>query len=177
MRTQRGGFPRPSSMWSGGVRSQRTIGSDLRDSFLDQASPGRVSHHLYSCSSTSFVAYLFSGQRSSSRLSLSPSSSLYWALVWLLPEVPGRADPQLRRAPLASARGSRRMAMAMAWLHVGVSCSPFPSFSLHAVQCWVSVCSSSKAFFVLTELPAITEGESLRGGSPQGHKAGLWVVR
>ena len=69
------------------------------------------------------------------------------------------------------------MAMAMAWLHVHVRCCPFPSFSLHAVQCWVSVCSSGKAFSGLTELPATTEGESSRGGSPQGHKAELWAVR
>ena len=69
------------------------------------------------------------------------------------------------------------MATAMAWLHVGVCCFPFPSFFPHAVQCWASVCSSSKAFSGQTELPATTEGESSRGGSAQGHKAGLWVVR
>ena len=65
----------------------------------------------------------------------------------------------------------------MAWLHVGVCCFPFPSFFPHAVQCWVSVCSSGKAVNVQTDLPATTQGESWRGGSPQGHKAGLSVVR
>ena len=40
-----------------------------------------------------------------------------------------------------------------------------------------SFLSSGKAFYGLTELPATTEGESSRGGSPQGHKAGLWAVR
>ena len=53
---------------------------------------------------------------------------------------------------------------------------PFVSFPCTLkVMCLVS--SSSDAFFGLTELPATTEGESSRGGSPQGHKAGLWVVR
>ena len=55
--------------------------------------------------------------------------------------------------------------MAMAWLHVGVCRFPFPSFFPHAVQCWVFVCSSGKAFSGQTELPATTEGESSRGGS------------
>ena len=58
------------------------------------------------------------------------------------------------------------MAMPMAWLHLCVSSSPFPSFSLHAVQCWVSVCSSGEAFSGLTELPATTEG-SRREAAPR----------
>ena len=66
------------------------------------------------------------------------------------------------------------MAMAM---RVYVRFCPF-CFFLPA-RCTVSgsVCSSCKAFFGLTELPATTEEKSSRGSSPQGHKAGLWVVR
>ena len=67
--------------------------------------------------------------------------------------------------------------MAMAWLHVGVCCFPFSFFFPYAVQCWASVFFSCKAFSGQTELPATTEGESSRGSSPQGHKAGLLVVR
>ena len=63
------------------------------------------------------------------------------------------------------------MAMAMAWLHVYVRCRPFCLYRSY------SFLSSGKAFYGLTELPATTEGESSRGGSPQGHKAGLWAVR
>ena len=43
------------------------------------------------------------------------------------------------------------------------------------VMCLVS--SSSDAFFGLTELPATTEGGVVERRFPQGHKAGLWVVR
>ena len=69
------------------------------------------------------------------------------------------------------------MAMAMALLHVHVRNCPF-CFFLPA-RCTVArfVRSSGKAFSGPTELPATTEGESSRGGSPQGHKAGLLVVR
>ena len=99
-----------------------------------------------------------------------------WALVWLLPEVPGRADPQLLWAPLASARRSRGMSMAMAWRHVHVRYCPFCFFI--SARCTVArfVRSSGEDFSGLTELPATTEEQS-RVGSPQGHKAGLWAVR
>ena len=64
--------------------------------------------------------------------------------------------------------------MAIAWLHAFGS---FPVSSPCTLKVMCLVSSSSDAFFGLTELPATTEGESSRGGSPQGHKAGLWAVR
>ena len=59
------------------------------------------------------------------------------------------------------------------------ACQVLSFFFFLLARCTVArfVRSSGKAFSGLTELPATTEGESSRGGFPQGHKAGLSVVR
>ena len=70
MRTQRGGFPRPSSMRSGGVRSP----SWDRHRPEECRTPSPVFSSYWEVSgTTSFLAYLFIGHRSSSRVSLSLS--------------------------------------------------------------------------------------------------------
>ena len=166
--TQLGEVRRPSSMWSGGFRSRSGLLPGPGIARKSVAPPtllffvlgGFWSHLLcrvlFFWSTVVFVLLLFIG---------------------LFPEVPGRADPQLRKRPWPPHGGRGGIEMAMARLHVGVCCFPFPSFFPHAVQCWASVFFSSKAFSRQTELlQPQPRGSRREGGSPQ-HKAGLSVVR
>ena len=114
--THRGGFPRPSSVWSGGVRSPSGL----------LPGPGIARKSVPPPNS----AVLRTG-----RFLVPPplSRSIYWTSVvfvlllctGLFPEVPGRADPQLRKRPWPLHWNRGGMAMAMAWLLVGVCCFPF----------------------------------------------------